>query len=733
VVQEPLDQLFACMLQIHRRVSDDDDIDPNEPQNDASTSNPNVMFCKTFNPLIKRLIEANLETYELDKSSEFAIEEGDGRRGVINLMRADVLVGVLQVAVDGVASVLDFKLENCTTVLALWKQIQRLEDTVKTKLKKKRRAGAMCAFDLEALVVLLEQLCTNRTPRHQTGLMVLRNNDAFVKHMFRLALELVESLSASASPSSLSSSTASTPTVSSKTASTIASIQMHKQRPAKLKELLSRLTQIAICEYATKSTTRVQRVVVGDANSEKSSAKGRSIKILCLEILHAVTGVVSERFPSAKSVLQLWTDCLVSLASSPNYHRPTDHHDDVADAADVAMDEDKDDVNNNINNHNNNNDNNDSNGISNRDAFGMPPLMWLQHQLSESITAETHRHSSTLIAMISKLIALVSADERVVFNAWIDELCVRTTITDVAVTKGLLGLLLEAHRDDGEHLDVAIKIAKNCLVHRGTVAEKQNLEDHDANMDGVQLYAVITADHCKSMVPTLLIHTLATSIEELEWYSSLHQASTPSTAALVVVSTRLHRVLAFASGLAHLDPEQNFPLAFDTLRYVKRLYDLFLGVVKNQMLVFKTKTNNGIVLEPAVRTLLEATTQYTQDVYSLVSLVNEGPEDEEDDKMRKKKKKPASKANTVESRIIPNLVFAIEQYERHLIQLNDKPVNGIGVTSSVTAAYFLRRHLMVWKIFAPRVIFDVGALGATCVGVLLGLCFFSRARKNIGR
>lgn len=54
--------------------------------------------------------------------------------------------------------------------------------------------------------------------------------------------------------------------------------------------------------------------------------------------------------------------------------------------------------------------------------------------------------------------------------------------------------------------------------------------------------------------------------------------------------------------------------------------------------------------------------------------------------------------------------------------------------TSVLAASILRRHLMVWKIFAPRVIFDCVALIFTDVGLGVGFIFviwLHRAFKKV--
>jgi len=51
--------------------------------------------------------------------------------------------------------------------------------------------------------------------------------------------------------------------------------------------------------------------------------------------------------------------------------------------------------------------------------------------------------------------------------------------------------------------------------------------------------------------------------------------------------------------------------------------------------------------------------------------------------------------------------------------------------AAVVAATILRRHLMVWKIFAPRFIFEAGGFLVTLVSVIVGYCCFTRTLVSL--
>lgn len=58
---------------------------------------------------------------------------------------------------------------------------------------------------------------------------------------------------------------------------------------------------------------------------------------------------------------------------------------------------------------------------------------------------------------------------------------------------------------------------------------------------------------------------------------------------------------------------------------------------------------------------------------------------------------------------------------------------GVCTFISMCAATVLRRHLMVWKIFAPRVIYDCIDLVVTCVSLVLMMLFLLRVRHVLSR
>lgn len=69
-----------------------------------------------------------------------------------------------------------------------------------------------------------------------------------------------------------------------------------------------------------------------------------------------------------------------------------------------------------------------------------------------------------------------------------------------------------------------------------------------------------------------------------------------------------------------------------------------------------------------------------------------------------------------------------QQFSSALLQLSARYlfVQGAQVFASVCAAAILRRHLMVWKVFAPKLMFEASAFIVTSVSLLLGVTFVLR-------
>lgn len=74
-----------------------------------------------------------------------------------------------------------------------------------------------------------------------------------------------------------------------------------------------------------------------------------------------------------------------------------------------------------------------------------------------------------------------------------------------------------------------------------------------------------------------------------------------------------------------------------------------------------------------------------------------------------------------------------QHFSSALLQLSARFlfVQGAQVFSSVCAAAILRRHLMVWKVFAPKLMFEASSFVVTSVSVLLGVTFVLRIDVSV--
>ena len=76
-----------------------------------------------------------------------------------------------------------------------------------------------------------------------------------------------------------------------------------------------------------------------------------------------------------------------------------------------------------------------------------------------------------------------------------------------------------------------------------------------------------------------------------------------------------------------------------------------------------------------------------------------------------------------------------EEAKAHVFRLCIKysAVLGIRMLASMLAAAHLRRHLMVWKIFAPRFIFEAVGFAISLVSMSIGYAIFVRIQNSLDK
>lgn len=197
------------------------------------------------------------------------------------------------------------------------------------------------------------------------------------------------------------------------------------------------------------------------------------------------------------------------------------------------------------------------------------------------------------------------------FRVWLDGLCEKTVIKDGSVTKGLLSMLLKVSEME-ETLGLARTLAQNVKLHL------ESLAPDDSNTTFKE-YRLVSQEHSEQWLPALLISTFGSALDELEWFNTRMQprlsAKDPAWGikALEVLSHRLLSVLQFSVQLVQTEQTASI---FDLFKYLRRLYNLCCSVAKSQILLFgsRQKTDTRLILSNEVRSMLEYTGGYTQDV-----------------------------------------------------------------------------------------------------------------------
>lgn len=588
VIVEPLGEMLACIVALTR-----------------STKNDETM--EWLKKLTQKLIKTDLEDFELDKSSEFSVEEGS--RGLANLRRAEVLLSIYQALVDFTYCIADgsigtltdnsmkYHMEQCTLILSLSKKAAILEETIKVKIDKKTKLNVVTVFNFSTFIRAVETLCCDQTPEYQSRLALLRNNTQFCKYLLKLGIDLL-------------------------TGSTLC-VKFND-----IKQQIISVGKVAMHEYAASSKGTLLQKAVEESGGSTSAKKekrdfSKSIKMLCLDMLNNIVVLVKKQL--GDTMTSLLDECVFKSERQ------------VKNAGDVTT--------------------------STQRAVTF--VGWLQREIELSINEEQNREASALVSILGVTIDSSSEQILATFKSWLQQLCIQKFIKDSTLAKGLLSMLLST--GDKNVFELARAVAQNVKIHLGNVA-------HAPDDNNVREYLMVSHDHSESWLPGLLISTLGSNIEELEWYAAWIQPRLSPTEpesgtdALAKMARRLHSVLEFSIELVQTEQGSSI---FDLFKHLRRVYNICCNIVKYQLQLFgsRGKGSKDLALTQEIRALFEYTGVYSQDVYGLITFYMEGGTNTDDKKDKKK-----SKSNVQQhSKVIPNLVYAMEQYERYLIQLNEKP------------------------------------------------------------
>ncbi|KAJ3091946.1 hypothetical protein HK102_012253 [Quaeritorhiza haematococci] len=283
---------------------------------------------------------------------------------------------------------------------------------------------------------------------------------------------------------------------------------------------------------------------------------------------------------------------------------------------------------------------------------------------------------------------------------WLSTLVKEHHVEDSGLAKGIIGLFLNLRTNDEVHFGVLASLANQLQLAFGQIQPEDEEADDDTN-----LLPLINEKTQASIVTTVLNH-LTDALDETEWcINQLRiRKPTPTSAkgqknqrkgdagrvdidvGMVPDSQQIQNMDVFENDvcdrlagiievLAVLEtmalPETLSEHLFKVLR---RTYKILAPLTK--WISTTKKAAGSKVLGKAFVLAIEASAIMTRNLYSLMPYIQTRESTEAGDKKGKKKggKSGIGKVKKIsrESKLIPDLIYVVEQFERYIIELSKK-------------------------------------------------------------
>uniref|UniRef100_A0A674HQ85 FA complementation group I n=1 Tax=Taeniopygia guttata TaxID=59729 RepID=A0A674HQ85_TAEGU len=569
-------------------------------------------FEEMLESVTRRMIKSELEDFELDKSADFSPSSGVG---VKNNIYAIQVMGICEVLIEYNFNIGNFSKNKFEDVLGLFTCYNKLSEILREKAGKNKSSlsnkTARSFLSMGFVSTLLTALFRDNAQSHEESLAVLRSSTEFLRYAVSVALQKVQQLEETGQTDGPDG-----------------------QNPEKMFQNLCKITQVLLWRY-----TSIPTVV-----EESGKKKGKSISLLCLEGLLRIFNTVQQLYS----------------AKIPQFLQALDITDGDAEETDI--------------------------NVTEKAAFQIRQFQRsLVNQLSSAEDDFNAKETQSLITVLSTLSKLLdpASQQFLQFLTWTVKVCKENALEDISCCKGLLSLLFSVHVVYKSPVGLLRELAQDIHACLGDI-------DQDVEVEGRCHFAIVNAKTAAPTVCLLVLGQVDKVLEEVDWLikklTSLgsdtsedsSQASNQSQALEKGVILQLGTLLTVYHELV----QTALPAGscVDTLlRSLSKTYAILTSLIKHYIQACRSSSTtipgrleklvklSGSHLTPQCYSFIT----YVQNIHSeSLSFVEE--------KKKKKKEDEAAAVSTVmakvlrETKPIPNLIFAIEQYEKFLIHLSKK-------------------------------------------------------------
>ncbi|NXY82042.1 FANCI protein, partial [Alcedo cyanopectus] len=639
-LQEPLAHLLCCIQ--HCLSWYKSTVHPCQGAEDDDEEEEDVGFEQSFEEMLesvtRRMIKSELEDFELDKSADFSLSSGVG---VKNNIYAIQVMGICEVLIEYNFNIGHFSKNRFEDVLGLFTCYNKLSEILKEKAgKNKSTLGNKTArsfLSMGFVSTLLTALFRDNAQSHEESLAILRSSTEFLRYAVSVALQKVQQLEETGQTDGPDG-----------------------QNPEKMFQNLCKITRVLLWRYTSIPT----------AVEESGKKKGKSISLLCLEGLLRIFNTVQQLYP----------------AKIPQFLQALDITDGDAEETDI--------------------------NVTEKAAFQIRQFQRsLVNQFSSAEDDFNSKETQSLITVLSTLSKLLdpASQQFLQFLTWTVKVCKENALEDISCCKGLLSLLFSLHVLYKSSVGLLRELAQDIHACLGDI-------DQDVELESRSHFAIVNA---KTAAPTVCLLVLGQAdkvLEEVDWLikklTSLGSDTSEETSQASNQSQALEKGVILQLGtlltVYHELVQTALPAGscVDTLlRSLSKTYAILTSLIKHYIQACRcTSTVIPGRLEKlvSVSKLLEemahclelgvkptsaslqvklSGSHLTPQCYSFITYVQNIHSESlsfAEEKKKKKKEDEAAAVSTVMAKVlrdtkpIPNLIFAIEQYEKFLIHLSKK-------------------------------------------------------------